>query len=210
MIPFVILVVVISALPFLPALRYGFVYDDDVQVVATVAVRNVQSPANYFLTSVWALRNSAIPINFNYYRPLFYSWLRVGATLFGVHPLPWHLAVLLTHLAVAVLVFFLLRRHLRDPWMAVAGTLVFGLHPVHIESVVWISGVTDLLAALGILGSFLIWLRKMEPPRAGLLIGSLVCYGGALMCKETAVVLPAIVFAYVLMGIPGGENASQG
>src|ERR1700683_2791361 len=63
----VILVVVISALPFLPALRYGFVYDDDVQVVDTVAVRSVQSPAYYFLTSVWALRNSAIPLNYNYY-----------------------------------------------------------------------------------------------------------------------------------------------
>ena len=201
---------VISALPFLPALRYGFVYDDDVQVVDTVSIRSVQTPANYFFTSVWTLRNSAIPLNFNYYRPLFYSWLRVSAALFGVHPLPWHLAVLLTHLAVTVLVFFLLCRHLRDPWMAVAGSLVFGLHPVHIESVVWISGVTDPLAALGILGSFLLWLRKMETPRTGLLIGSLACYGAALMCKETAVVLPAIVFAYVLMGIPICENTSHG
>ena len=190
-IPFVILVMVISALPFLPALRYGFVYDDDVQVVDTVSVRSVQTPANYFFTSVWTLRNSAIPLNFNYYRPLFYSWLRVSAALFGVHPLPWHLAVLLTHLAVTVLVFFLLRRHLRGPWMAVAGSLVFGLHPVHIESVVWISGVTDPLAALGVLGSFLLWLRKMETPRIGLLIGSLACYGAALMSKETAVALPA-------------------
>lgn len=207
---FVILVVVISALPFLPALRYGFVYDDDVQVVDSVAARSVQSPANYFLTSVWALRNSAIPLNYNYYRPVFYSWLRVGSALFGVHPFPWHLAVLLTHLAVTVLVFFLLRRHLGDSWAAVAGALVFGLHPVHIESVVWISGVTDPLAALGVLGSFLLWLRKMETPRSGLLAASLACYGAALMSKETAVVLPAIVFSYVLMGIPGGESASPG
>ena len=175
-----------------------------------MAVRGVQSPANYFLTSVWALRNSAIPLNYNYYRPLFYSWLRVGAALFGAHPFPWHLAVLLTHLAVTVLVFFLLRRHLGDSWAAVAGALVFGLHPVHIESVVWISGVTDPLAALGVLGSFLLWLRKMETPRSGLLAGSLACYGAALMSKETAVALPAIVFAYVLMGIPGGEKASPG
>ena len=205
-----ILVIVISALPFLPALRYGFVYDDDVQVLDTVAVRSVQSPANYFLTSVWALRNSPIPLNYNYYRPLFHSWLRVGAALFGVHSFPWHMAVLLTHLAVTVLVFFLLRRHLRDSWMAVAGSLVFGLHPVHIESVVWISGVTDPLAALGVLGSFLLWLGKMETPCTGLLIGSLACYGAALLSKETAAVLPAIVFAYVLMGIPGGENALPG
>lgn len=205
---FVILVIVISALPFLPALRYGFVYDDDVQVVDTVAVRSVQSPANYFFTSVWTLRNSAIPLNYNYYRPLFYSLLRVSAALFGVHPLPWHLAVLITHLAVTVLVFFLLRRHLGDSWTAVAGSLVFGLHPVHTESVVWISGVTDPLVALGVLESFLLWLRKMETPSNGLLAGSLACYGAALMCKETAVALPAIVFAYVVMGIPGGENAS--
>ncbi len=207
---FVLLVVGVSALPFLPALRYGFVYDDDVQVLETVAVRSVQSPANYYFTSVWALRNSAIRLNYNYYRPLFYSWLRVSAALFGVHPFPWHLTVLLTHLAVTVLVFFLLRRHLRDSWMAAAGSLIFGLHPAHIESVVWISGATDPLAALGVLGSFLLWLRKMETPRTSLLAGSLACYGAALMCKETAVALPAIVFAYVLMGIPGSENSSLG
>lgn len=203
---FLVLVVVLSALPFLPALRYGFVYDDDVQVVNTVAVRSIQSAKDYFLTSVWALRNSAIPLNYNYYRPLFYFWLRISAAMFGLHPLLWHLSVLLMHLAVTALVFLLLRRHLQNSWAAVAGSLVFGLHPAHIESVVWISGATDPLAALGVLGSFLLWLRKTETPRISLLAASLTCYAAALMCKETAVALPAIVFVYALVGVPGTRH----
>jgi tetratricopeptide (TPR) repeat protein len=205
---FVLLVIVITALPFLSALRYGFVYDDDVQVVGTVATRAAQSPADYYLTSVWTPRNSAIPVNFNYYRPLFYSWLHINGALFGLRAFPWHLSALAIHLAVTVLVFLLLRRHLQNSWMALTGSLVFGLHPVHIESVVWISGATDPLAALGVLGSFLLWLQKIEKRSAGLLVGSLACYAAALLSKETAVALPAIVFTYVLIGLPDSERTS--
>jgi Tfp pilus assembly protein PilF len=48
----------------------------------------------------------------------------------------------------------------------------------------------------------------METPRSGLLVASLICYCAALMSKETAVVLPVIVFVYVLTGIPGAKNTS--
>src|SRR5713101_589934 len=92
-----LLIVAATALPFLPSLRYGFVYDDDVQVLQTVAMRSWQPFGEYFGSSVWTLRNSGnsgIPLNYNYYRPLFHSWLRVNATLFGLHAFWWHLATL--------------------------------------------------------------------------------------------------------------------
>ncbi|MGH9679473.1 MAG: glycosyltransferase family 39 protein, partial [Candidatus Acidiferrales bacterium] len=200
------LVLVATALPFLPALRYGFVFDDDVQVVDNIAVRHSQSAWTYFVTSIWSLRHSAIPLNYSYYRPMFYSWLRLNVVLFGNNPFWWHVSAVITHMAVTLLVFYLILRHVRNPWSAAVGALIFGVHAVHIESVVWISGATDPLMALGVLASFLLWLKSAEKPSARLRIGSLACYAAALLCKETAVALPVIVFLYVWLGISANRE----
>ena len=204
------LVITATALPFLPALRYGFVYHDDVQVVQNIAARSSQSATTYFFRSIWNPRNLTLNYqHYPYYRPLLHFWLRLNAALFGYHVVGWHLAAVTTHLVVTVLVFFLIRHYLQDPRSAMVGALIFGVHPVHIESVVWISGVADPLMTLGVLGSFLLWLKKLETAKGRLLIGSLTCYAGALLSKETAIVLPIIVFGSVLFGMCPIQNTPQ-
>jgi tetratricopeptide (TPR) repeat protein len=202
----------LTALAFLPALDYGFVYDDDVQVVSNAAIRSWSSVPSYFVSSVWSFHDPAAASN--YYRPLFYLWLRLNFALFGLHAFGWHLSSLLAHLAASGLVFALLRRHFRSLWVVAAGALVFGVHPVHIESVVWVSGATDILATIGILGSLLLWLHDgAEPPGPLRWMASLVCYAAALLIKETSIVFPAIIFLYALAGIPrepGAAPASGG
>lgn len=208
------LITVAAALPFVPALGYGFVYDDDVQVFDSVAARNWQSPYTYFVRSVWNPM-AAGPLNHNYYRPLFYFWMRINAALFGYRAFWWHLTAIMLHLAATILVFYLIRRYFENAWIPTAGALIFGVHPSHIESVVWVSGVTDPLAAIGILGSLLFWLRATDLRRErlgalpetsrnpksavrGQRAASLLCYAAALASKETAVVFPLILFLYAL------------
>ncbi|MBZ5662308.1 MAG: tetratricopeptide repeat protein [Acidobacteriia bacterium] len=198
------LLLLFTALPYLPALRYGFVYDDTTLALGPVSALARLTPVEFFFTSVWDLRHSAIENNSRYYRPLFQTWFRVNAVFFGDHAAGWHLATLLVHLAVTALLFFFLRHHLRQAWAAFAGALIFGMHPVHVESVAWISGVPDPLVTLGVLGSFLLWQRSRERARAGLLLGSLSCYAAAQFTKEIAIVLPALIFLHVLTG--AGEN----
>jgi len=206
-----LLVLVIGAtiLPFLPALTYGFVYDDDVQVLDTVALRSWQSPAAFFIKSVWIPGKSALPISYRYYRPLFFLWLRLSAAVFGLHAFWWHLASILAHVGATALVFFFLRRHFLNPWASTVGALIFGLHPAHMESVAWISGVTDPLAATAILGSLLLWFRKRESPSIRLQAGALGLYAAALLCKETAVVMPGLVFVYTLWHLRGNADAAS-
>ncbi len=194
------LLVLFSALPFLPALRYGFVYDDLTLALGPVSALARQTPVEYFSTSVWDLRHSAIDNNSRYYRPMFFTWLGSIALFFGDDAAGWHLTTQLIHLAVTVLLFFFLRRQLGNVWAAFAGALLFGMHPAHVESVAWISGVADPLATLGVLGSFLLWQRNRETPRAGLLLGSLACYAAAQFTKEVAIVLPVLIFLQVLTG----------
>jgi Flp pilus assembly protein TadD len=203
------LLILVTALPYLPALGFGFVYDDVAEVVTAVTAQSTESPAKFYFTSVWDFRHSAVMMNSRYYRPVFRTMQRIDATFFGYNAMGWHLTTLGAHLAATVLIFFLLRRHFPDPWTAFAGAAVFGVHPVHLESVAWITGIPDPLATLFLLGSFLLWLKKLETRRVDLQFYTLVCFAAALLTKEISIVLPAIIFLYVLMGQCGNIHVLE-
>jgi len=82
--------------------------------------------------------------------------------------------------------------------------LIFGLHPVNIECVAWITAVVDPLFAALLIPAYLCWVRSREASgRAGWwMIGSLSLYTLAMLTKETAVVLLLILFASQWLGFP--------
>jgi Flp pilus assembly protein TadD len=192
-----LLVVILTAIPYWRVSQFGFVYDDDQQVVANKAIRNWQSVPSYFSTSVGGLFDTDPSTN-TYYRPLFVLFLRVNHALFSLEPAGWHVSSLLVHLLATALLFLLLRPDFHPPWIPAAGALLFGLHPIHIENVVWISGITDALAAVGMLGSLLLWRKARRSFRVSLRIGAPLLYLAALLAKETAIVFPAILLIYLL------------
>jgi len=202
----VVLLVVATALPFLPTLQYGFVYDDIAVILPTIAAQASQTPFDYFITSVWDFRHPAVAMNLRYYRPLQHLWVRLNALFFGYDATGWHLSTVAVHLAVTVLVFLLLRRHFHQWWAAFIGAMVFGLHPVHIESVAWVIAVVDPLATLAVLASFLFWLRNVETPAIAVRACSLAFFAAALLTKENSIALPAIIFFYVLIENSGSAK----
>ena len=190
-------VALISVLPYLPALKFGFVYDDDVQVVQNRLLQSWRSLGAIFEQPSWSFLYSGL--HGGYYRPVFLAWLSFLHHLFGLRPEGWHFSSLLLHGFVSGLLFLLLRRHAFAPWIAIVAALLFGLHPVHVESVAWVSGSTDLLAAASLLASLLLWWKSTEDtPRARWMLPfSLFFYMVALLAKETAIIFPGIVFVYV-------------
>ena len=87
---------------------------------------------SYFTSHIWSFR---YPHQlWNAYRPTLLIWLRLNDVLFGPHVWGWHLSLVAAHVAVTYLVYRLIARLTRDPWIAAAGALVFGLHPVHTET----------------------------------------------------------------------------
>src|SRR2546422_257727 len=93
--------------------------------------------------------------------------------------------------------FELLTRASRTPWWAAfAGiaAILFAAHPAHVEVVQWVAALSDPLAALFSLLSFDAWMvyRSGAPGRWRLGM-SLGCFGLALLCKESAVMLPALL-----------------
>jgi len=179
---------------YVPTLRYQFVHDDRGQIVENPAVHSWHLVPTYFTSHVWA---AVMPEELgNYYRPIFLLWLRVNDVVFGSHAWGWHLTTVLAHLLTTLLVYFLALRFGGSRDVALLATMIFGLHPAHIEAVAWISGVTEPLLAVLLLASFLSYARwRRDNLRKWRLI-SLALFALALGEKETALILPALLLAY--------------
>lgn len=188
-------VLLATAAAYLWTLRFGFVYDDLGQIVSNPMVESWRYFPMYFRGNVWMQQS---PLG-NYYRPVFLTWLLVNHTLFGLHPMFWHLTSILAHLGATALVYALALRLTRQQKVAAITALIFGVHPVHVESVAWVSGVTDPLLVLLMIPSFLAFLNYRENKGGKWLGISVGWFAAALLAKETAVILPGLIIAYVLL-----------
>ncbi len=206
----------ITALAYVATLSFGFVYDDVPQILKNPAIQTWRFVPQYFTSHVWA----AIYPNTtgNYYRPLFLLWLRLNYALFGTKALGWHLTSVACHVLATWLVFRIAQELSADRPTAFLAALIFGLHPTHIENVAWISGVSDPLMACFLLGSFLAFLRARDPEpirgKRAYAVTSLILFAAALLSKETAIVLPLLIFGFVLIfgrdSIDGARSSGEG
>jgi len=195
----VVLALVLAAVSYINTLGFAFVYDDLPQLVSNPRVHSWEHAPRLFVEQVW--NQSLLQGTGNYYRPIFELWLLIQYSLFGLHPWAYHLVNVLLHMAVVGLAYLLFRRLTGDRLTASMGTVIFAVHPTHIESVAWISGVTDPLCALFVLGSFLAYMRARDAgsstgDRIAWQVAALALYALAMMSKETAIVVPALLLAY--------------
>jgi tetratricopeptide (TPR) repeat protein len=174
----VALVAAAAALPYLPALGNGFVWDDRLILDHQLA-RLPDLSAAFFPPADLPLAGGF------YYRPLvFASYLFDQAV--GGGPLAFHLTPVLLHVAASVLLFLLVVRLLGMSAGATVAALVFAVHPVHAEVVAWMAGRAESLAAVGVIGALLAWGRWLDGGAAPWLgVGAIALLAG-LLGKETA------------------------
>jgi hypothetical protein len=192
----------ITALSYGATLRFGYVYDDVLQIENNPRIKSVDYFPSYFTHQVWEHAKGQPQ---NLYRPLFMIWLWLNFLMFGVSPAGWHATTLLLHLVVVWMVHRLARRLLPDdPMAALIAAAVFALHPIHVEAVAWISGVTEPLSTALFLAALLFYLKARPIDRAVPWISlSVGFYMASMFVKESAAVLPAIIVLYELCcGLP--------
>src|SRR5262249_54024095 len=148
-----------TAAVYVPTLWFEFVFDDTPQIVQSQANLTWSRVPVYFKTNVW---HYLTPYPTNYYRPLFMTWLMLNYQALGTDTALWHVSVLSHHLLATLLFYFLARRLTENDAAAGAAALLFGVHPVHVEAVAWISGATEPLFAVLTFGTLLCYLRWRE------------------------------------------------
>ena len=134
-----------------------------------------------------------LDLNGNYH-PLTIWSLVLDYRLSGLNPRSYHWLNLLLHLANTALVFLLLRRLTGGRfWTSVAGSLFFGIHPMHVESVAWVSERKDVLYAFFFLIGLIVYLRYLEKRHGAWLAATLAAFLLSLAAKPAAVVFPLVL-----------------
>jgi|GEM_PF-2967427 len=144
-------------------------------------------------SSVWWTPAGALP----FYRPLGELAFAVDYAVWGLKPFGCHLTNLVLHLLCVFLTWRLVRRLTDSPQVAFVAATLFAIHPVHCEAVLWISSRFDLLACAAVITSVLAYFNWQGGGRGAWRWGvaSVACYVIGLGCKETALILPAVVVA---------------
>lgn len=182
---------VCTLVAYLPATQADFIWDDDAYVTEN---RTLRSAAG--LGRIW-FQVGAVP----QYYPLVHSTFWLEYRLWGLHPMGYHLVNILLHALAAMLLWHLLRRFLpAGAWMTAA---LFALHPVHVESVAWITERKNVLSGVFYLAALLSYLcfdavrgdrlseTRERRPAWGLYGLALLLFAAALLSKSTAATLPA-------------------
>jgi len=144
---------------YLPSTQYGFIrFDDPLYVSENTHVQAGLTKAG----ALWAFSTT----KGGSWHPI--TWLSYMATcqIFGAGPAPQRFFNILLHAASSALVFGLLRRLTGAPWRSALAAAVFALHPLHVESVVWIAERKDVLSTAFFLLSLLAYSKYATAKRA--------------------------------------------
>lgn len=196
------LVLYLTILIYLRTIFFDFAYDDVPLILLNPWMASWKSVPAFFTHSFWGFAEFPRPTD--YYRPLVMTFLAVlHHTL--VVPAWFHLAVLAVHVAVIYLAYQVTRELTGDGTMAAIAAGIFGLHPTKIESVAWISGISDSLCMVFFLGSILVYLRWKNRDSIGHVpVLSVLLLLLAMLSKEMAVVVPVLIALYELLTTQGG------
>lgn len=198
-----LLLIVVTLAIFSPIRNHEFVWDDRSNVAENPYLRQVTG-AN--VLSFWQKPYQQL------YIPLTYTvWAGIAAVAGNLTAEPrnrfdagpFHMVNLILHILSALVVFVILRRFTGQEWAAGAGALLFGLHPLQVEAVSWVTGMKDLLSGLLSLVALWQYLVYAGPDGAGeqkkgwgihygIATGAFVL---ALLAKPSAVAVPVVAWA---------------
>jgi len=168
----------LTLLAYLPALTGNFIWNDSDYVTAP-ALRSLDG-----LDRIWTQPGAT-----QQYYPLLHSAFWIQHRLWGDHPFGYHLVTVLLHAGSAVL-FALVLQRLAVPgaWLA---ALLFALHPVHVESVAWITEQKNTVSLVFYLAAVLVYLRFDETRQPRTYVATLALFVLSLLCKTVTATLPA-------------------
>jgi len=191
----IVLIALVCLAVYSNTLYMDFVWDDLPQIKENVLITSLKNIPRILITEVWKGVKGGEDVA-PYYRPVFTLSLAIDYFFWKLNPLGYHLTNILLHLLVTTGVYMLSVRLLKDKPAALFSGLVFSVHPVHSEAVSWISARNESLAALFMFSSFYLYLLFKEKGNVRYIGTSLVLFFLALLSKEMAITLPALLLLF--------------
>ncbi|MDO8619446.1 MAG: glycosyltransferase family 39 protein [Candidatus Daviesbacteria bacterium] len=187
---YILILCLVGAVIYFHSLTNQFLLDDPSQISNNPAVHSLTNIPQLFLGSTFAGGKNLEGI---YYKPVMTTFYTVIYSLFGANPFPFHLIQLILHALNAILVFLLLKKFFSSN-LSFLLSLIFLVHPMNSENVLYISNLQDaLFMFFGLLSLNQITKDKLKL-KDYLLFTLFICL--SLLSKETGLLFLIVGSAY--------------
>jgi tetratricopeptide (TPR) repeat protein len=193
------IILILTIVVYLPVFKAGFVNLDD-----NAYVYENQDVINGGIRSVWHFFTQ---FYVGHFLPLTMLSFKFDYLIFGNHATGFHVVNLILHLLNCVLLFMLIEKLFSNKHLSLIVAALFALHPMHVESVAWISERKDVLYTFFLLISLIYYLRYMTEIRSQRnYIISLIAFFLALLSKSATVILPVLL---ILIDLQSNEKFNK-
>jgi hypothetical protein len=205
-------IILFTALFYVPSIRCGFFADDWLHRLALDQLPDIfNEQLNLFglirsTDEVLAFKRfglapwwTDLDVRINFWRPIpsITHWLEYQA--FGHSTIAAHLISIAFYALSVFLVYRLLTRYLPNALPLAIGVAVFALDDAHALNIVWIANRNETIGGIFVLSSLLAFLRYREEGATKFAFLSLLAYVGALLSKESGLVLPLFILAQIVV-----------
>lgn len=181
------ILIIVTFFLYFPGLNNEFVnWDDNVYVTGNKLIQNI-SKEN--ITIIFSQSFEG------HYHPLTLLSFAADYYFFKNEAFFYHLINILLHLINTLLVFIIIRKLFNYTEIAVITALLFGIHPMHVESVAWITARKDVLFSVFFLLSLLTYINYLKNQKTGFYLLSLVLFILSVLSKSQAVSLSVTLLA---------------
>lgn len=183
---FLVLIISIAFIAYLPCIKNGFVnWDDNIYVVQNNMIRF------FDWGNVKGIFTSSF---FGNYQPIAILSYLFEYRFFKLNPAVYHMTNLLLHLLNCALVFMLIYKIGRSVFIAFITAVLFGIHPLQVETVVWVSERKGLLSAFFLFSSIICYMKYLDNLRQKkYYFFSLSLFILSLLSKPLSVMLPLVL-----------------
>ena len=188
LIAILLFLVILCSLCFGNSLKNPFLYWDD-----HVYIQNNPYLRKLSLSNLKTLFSRPY---FKNYAPLHILSYHLDYRLWGFHPAGYRLLNIILHFLNSLFVFFLIREWYHNDKAALIGAAIFVVHPIHVESVVWLSQRKDVLSAFFFFLALYGYFRSRKNKNWSWYGLSLLFFSLALLTKPVAITLPLILILY--------------
>lgn len=174
------------------SIRGKFIWDDIYLVSNNPYIASLTRIPQLFTQDIGA----GVDRHYNFYRPVQMLSYALDHFFWKGSVYGYHITNIFLHLFVVIAIFFLVRRLFKDTLLAFLTSFLFLSHPIHTETVAYIAGRAESLAAFFILLSFFLYLKLLDRPQRLYLYAVIFFYALALLSKEYSVVLLLLILLY--------------
>lgn len=190
------------------SLNGDFLFDDKPLIVDNQDIKDVRNIPMLFTSNIFKFSFPAFEISYTYYRPLQTFLFALVYRVSGLNPFGYHLSSIIIHALNALLVFYLINKLFANYPLALLSSILFCVHPIHTETVSYISSVAELLVSLFILLTIIFYIRYVGSAKITQYFISIFSFICALLSRETGFLILVPLFI-LLIGLKSRSSRSS-